>query len=105
MKFEKKYNASPFDPNDPRDAKTEFARTTLLAAFATVLEECEVETGEDLQDIAGGLLVGLVGVLFCYSVSTDENHASLRAGLLQLLPWAVDMVRSIDNLPPLSDNN
>lgn len=103
MGFAEKYNASPFDPNDPRDVRSEKARRVLVRAFIDSGLHTDASTGEDVQDIAAGLLVGLAGVVMAHSDQSDDNHASIRAGLIQIVPWAVDMVRAVDDLPPLSE--
>lgn len=105
QRFKLKYGATPFDPKDPRDARSERARKVLVGAALASMKKLDARTGEDMQDIAGGLLVGLVGVMFSFMESTDANHAALRASLIQLMPWAVDLVRDMEGLPPLSDGN
>lgn len=100
--FSKLYEASPFDPSDPRDRRSEEARKLLVVAALSALGKIDTPDGEALQDVAGGLLVGLVCVMSSLINDTDENHASLRAGLLELVPWSVDMMRSMQDLPPLS---
>ena len=102
--FAAKYGASPFDPDDPLDDMAEKARKLLVRSFRKNLRDLDATTGEEVQAIAGGMLVGLVGVMAAHLEPTDENHAALRAGLIQLVPWAVDMVRSIDGRPPLADD-
>ena len=103
QKFRRKHDASPFDGSDPRDARSEIARKILVRAFNDALETCDAKTSEDFHDIAGGLLVGLVCITAAHMENTDENHAALRAGLIQLIPWAVDLVRSMSDLPPLPE--
>jgi hypothetical protein len=98
----KLYGASPFDPADPRDRRSEEARKLLVTAAIDALDKIDAPDGEALQDVAGGLLVGLVCVMSSMIEGTDENHASLRAGLLELVPWSIDMMRSIQDLPPLA---
>lgn len=105
MGFAEKYSATPFDANNPRDCRSEKARVILTKAYMEVMDTVPVDTGDDLQDVAGGFLVGLVGILAAQMAKTDANHAALRAGIIQLVPWAVDMVRSMDDLPPISDSN
>ena len=95
MTFEEKYGAPPFDPNDPRDARIE--------AFNTAGRNTEAKTAEDTQDIMGGMLAGLACAMSQQMDTSDMNHAVLRAGLLDLIPWAVDLMRSIDGLPPLPE--
>jgi hypothetical protein len=99
--FAQKWNASPFDETDPRDRRSESARKILIKAALASMNNLDVKGGEDMQDIAGGFLVGLVNIMASMMEPTDENHSSLCAGLLQLVPWAIDVSRSLDGLPPL----
>jgi hypothetical protein len=100
----KKWGALPFDTSDPADIKADAARRMILESAIHALEEFSPENGHELQAVAGGLLVGLLEVMMSMMPSTDANHASLQAGLLQLLPWAVDQSRSISGLPPLNSD-
>jgi len=95
------YGATPFDENDPLDRMAEQARQTMLTAALSSLAHIDARNGEQLQSVAGGLLVGLVCVVGSMAETTDENHAAMRAGLLQLVPWAIDMMRSMEGLGPL----
>lgn len=104
MDMGQKYGAGLFDPDDPSCARAERARKILCLAFAEAASEIDTPDGEAVRDIAGGLLVGLVGILAAHSHGSDEDYAAIRAGLLQLTPWAVDMVRSINGLPTLVDD-
>lgn len=103
--FQTKYNATPFDSGDPRDVLSERARKIVVGAFIDALDTVDAKTGQDSQDILAGLLVGVVGIMIGSFESTDQNHAAIRASFLQVIPWAVDVVRSMENLPPLSDGN
>ncbi len=103
MGFREKYDASPFDPADPRDAKSEAARVILIGAFKDALHTVDAQSGEDVQDIMCGLLLGLVCIVSAHVENNDQSHAAIRSSLIQLAPWAVDMMRSIDGLPPLAE--
>ena len=103
MGFAERYNATPFDPNNRGDALSERARVVLVDAFLEALSEVDAKNGEDMQSIASGLLVGLICVMMAQMKTSDESHAALRAGLIELIPWAVDLVRTIDDLPPLPE--
>lgn len=93
---------TPFNPDDPFDATAEKARRVLISAF---LEELPCVTdAEQYQAVAAGMLVGLLGVLASMAERTDANDAALRSGMIQLIPWAIDMVRSVEgrtSLPPI----
>lgn len=104
-RFAEKYDATPFDPDDPFDALGEAARKIVATAFLESLEKVETRNGDELQAVAGGLLIGLIGCLRACAPPSDETDASIRAGLIELTPWAMDMARSVDDLPPLSDGN
>lgn len=103
MTFKIRYNASPFDPNDARDARSERARVILVSAFDRALEEMDAQTGEELQDIAGGLLVGSVGVMQALVTNDDATHRAMRDGMIELIPWAMDLIRDMQGLAPLED--
>jgi hypothetical protein len=96
-----KYNVGPFDPSDPRDARSEKARQVLIKAFLG----CEdmIYTGDDLQDVLSGLMLGVVSIMGAQIASTDESHAALRASLLEMIPYSVDLFRSMSDLPPLPE--
>ncbi len=100
--FQRRYDASPFDPTDKRDVNSEAARKIMLTSFIAAMETTRAESGEDLQDIAGGLLVGLVQIMMGLGPVDDVTHGHIRAGLLELIPWAVDMSRQQHGLPPLA---
>ncbi len=103
MAFEERYNVPPFDPNDPRDVMSDTARRIMIRAFQEAMHTVDAQSGEDLQDIMGGLLLGLVCVMSAHMETTDQSHAAIRSSLIRLAPWAVDMMRSFDDLPPLAE--
>ncbi|MEL7090224.1 MAG: hypothetical protein AAFN94_00680 [Pseudomonadota bacterium] len=105
MSFQRKYNATPFDPTNPTDRIAERSRKLLVKAFAEAGRKIKPGEADDLQAMLAGFLVGQICIIAAHMESSDENHASLRAGIIELVPWAVDMMRSIDDLPPLSDGN
>lgn len=99
--FQRKYSATPFDENSRFDRVADQSRAVLLAAFTRQLRKINAQSGDDVQAVAGGLLVGLVQIMMSHSEQTDANHAHIRAGLLELVPWAVDISRQQYDLPPL----
>lgn len=57
--------------------------------------------------LLGGLLVGIVQVLQATASSADgmtadEIDAAIRASIVQIAPWAVDMARSAEGKEPLA---
>ena len=101
--FERKYDASPFDPTNPRDARSEAARQIIINSFLAAMDEIKTRTPEDVQDIAGGLFVGLVCIMASHIERTDKNDAHLRAGLMQMIPWAIDLMRDMEGKPLLAE--
>ena len=102
--MERLYGAKPFDPNDRQQQIAEAARTLLLECALPVIQR--IEGGEDMPYLLGGLLVGIVQVAEATAgppMSRDEIDASIRASLIQLAPWAVDMARSVTDLEPLQN--
>lgn len=58
--------------------------------------------------LLGGLLVGIVQVLQATASSAngmtrDEIDAAIRASIIQIAPWAVDMARSAEGKEPLAN--
>lgn len=99
--FQQKWDASPFDENSDYDRIAETARKAVIATWLNLGHEGLANDGEGVSAIAGGLLLGHVCILA--SFISDEDHDKLRAGLLQTIPWAVDMMRDMSGLPPLPE--
>lgn len=101
MELAEKYDVEPFDINDPREARSEKARKAVIDAFLNCDEM--IYTGDDLQDVMCGLLFGVVCIMGSQLQPTDESHAALRASVLQMTPYSVDLYRSMLGLDPLVD--
>jgi hypothetical protein len=101
--FRRKYDAQAFDSSDSKDALAEEARRLMIRTASDAELHLKAPDGEHLQYMTGGLLLGLICFAAANMKQTDEAHASLRAGLIQMMPWAIDMMRSIDGRPPLAD--
>lgn len=101
--FIRKYDATPFDPSDRQEALAENARKILVGAFLESVDGVSAEDGDDLRYILGGLLVGLACVMSSHMRADDQSHAALRSSLIEMTPWAVDMMRSIYDLRPLPE--
>ena len=99
--FRRRYNAEPFEITNRHDALAEKSRQIITGAMLEALEDIDARNGEDINAVVAGLLVGLVGGASCFMPSSE--HASLRAALIQLIPWAVDLNRSMTDLPPLPE--
>lgn len=92
-KFQRRHPfATPFDPRDPADQLGEAARRHLLDSAAPLLKAAR--SNEDIAAVLGGLLVGIAQIMQACLVDGDEADAAIRATILQLAPWAVDMARS-----------
>ena len=101
-----KYAASKFDPNDPNDRVAERARKAILAAYKETITDEDNEADRELEYILAGLLVGVTQVMQAIATENgDQTDAAIRASIIQMTPWAVDMARSFKNRPPLSDAN
>lgn len=101
--FVRKYGSRAFDADKRGDAVAEAARQAMISAFLIQAGDMGGVSGEDVRFIASGLMVGLACVIAAHVPKTDQSHAQIRSSLLQLSPWAVDMMRSIDGMGPLSD--
>lgn len=103
--FQRLYDAKPFDPDDYQDQLGEAARRLLLDSALPVTSL--VRTGDDMPYLLGGLLVGIVQILQATAggagMSRDEIDAAIRASLMQIAPWAVDMARSAGGKEPLAN--
>jgi hypothetical protein len=100
--FQRLYGAEPFDPNDRQQQLAESARKLLLA---TAIDTTKlVQGGQDMPYLLGGLLVGIVQVLQATAnPQDDETDAAIRASIMQIAPWAVDMARSCEGKEPLAN--
>ena len=98
-----KWGATPFDPTDPNDAVGESARKAVLDAFANV--KADVDGADRAGEyLLGGMLVGVVQVMQAsLDADGEQFDAQIRASLMQIAPWAVDMARSAQDRPPLAD--
>lgn len=100
--FQRRYpTATPYDPADSADQLGEAARRHLLNGAAPLLEAAR--SNEDIAAVLGGLLVGIAQIMQADLVACDEADAAIRASMLQLTPWAVDMARAAQGKGPLSD--
>jgi hypothetical protein len=101
--FQRLYGATAFDPNDRQDQLGEAARLLILDAALPVL--ARVQSGKDMPHLLGGLLVGIVQITQAVArpggMTADEIDASIRASIIQIAPWAVDMARSAEGKEPL----
>lgn len=106
--MERLYGSKVFDPEDRGDQIGETARLALIDAAASTRINQGVMSGEDMPYLLGGLIVGIVQILQATAscadgMSRDEIDAAIRASIMQIAPWAVDMARSVDGLEPLAD--
>lgn len=103
--FARLYGATAFNPDDRQDQIGELARTSLLEAALASAVTMKVQDGNDMATLLGGLLVGIVQVMEAVAtgIPRDEIDAAIRASIMQLAPWAVDMERSSDKLEPLAN--
>jgi hypothetical protein len=99
--FVRLYGAGPFDENNPQDQLGETARRAVLQAAEKAI--CSVRSGADMPYVIGGLLVGIVQLVQAATNQSDEDDAAIRASILQLTPWAVDMARSVSGKEPLAN--
>jgi hypothetical protein len=104
--FQRLYDAKPFDPDDRQDQLGEAARRLLISTALPVTSL--VQDGKDMPFLLGGLLVGIVQVLQATASSSngmtrDEIDASIRASIVQIAPWAVDMARSAEGKEPIAN--
>lgn len=99
--FQRLYDAEPFDPTDRHDMMAETARRMLIDTFRASLQDLDAQSGEDVQAILAGLMVGIACVTACQMPISDQSHAAIRSGVIEMVPFSVDMMRDIINLPPL----
>lgn len=101
--FQRLYGATPFDPNDRQDQIGEAARKHMLkVANETGLIFREF-TDQDMAYLIGGMIVGVVQILQSTGPRSDATDAAIRASILQITPWAVDMSRSTEGKEPLAN--
>ncbi|MEP2977992.1 MAG: hypothetical protein ABJO86_00815 [Lentilitoribacter sp.] len=91
---------SDFDPNDPFDATAEKFRVMLIHTF---LESGEIITYEDINPAIYGMLVGIASI--ACSCSKPDGHLHLTKAMIAYLPYAVNAVREMQDLPPLPQDN
>lgn len=94
---------APFDPTDPRDAASDAVRKIVLDAFIQASNVLHPKTDEDIADIMGGLMTGIVSIAMAHMKETDEAHSGIRDYLLTSVPWAIDWVRAMKDMPPLPE--
>ena len=94
--FERIYKATPFDPSDRQDQIGEAARKAVIQSALQTNLTMGVRDGQDMPYLLGGLLVGLVQVVQATAGRSDETDAAIRASIMQIAPWAVDMARSTE---------
>ncbi len=103
-KFEVKYGAVRFDPNDPNDVLAERARIAVLRAYAETIDGDDTDPVQGMDYLLGGLLVGIVQVLQANcSGDPDYADAAIRSSILQTAAWAVDSARAFDGRDPLAE--
>ena len=95
-----KWGSTLFDSDSRFDVLAEHARQNVVRAFlASMTDDNSPRTGEEMQAVFTGLLMGLVGIMGTHV--RPENHGQMRAGMVKMIPWAVDMMRALQDLPPL----
>ena len=99
--FQRLYDATPFDPDDPLDQIGEVARQMVLTSALGVIQKLHVKTPEETNIQIGGMIVGLVQVMQASFGASDEVDAAIRASIIQTAPWAVDLARTIQGKGPL----
>lgn len=104
--FERLYGATRFDPDDRQDQIGEAARKAVIDSAISTGCTFGVIDGEDMPSLLGGLMVGIVQVAQSVASSgrgmtADEIDAAIRASIIQIAPWSVDMARSAQGREPL----
>lgn len=102
MKYPNLSDLEAFDPNDPFDARANHASKFLVQTYLDLHVVNPVLTGEDLQATAGGLLVGLLGIVLSHAA--PDEHEKIVEGVVQLVPWAAQQARGAMGLPPIEPN-
>lgn len=103
--FERKYGGQKFDMDNRLDAMAEAARQKVCETFLQAMEEDAPQTAEETQYLVAGMMIGICCVAASIAGDSDRDHAMVRSGIIEMTPWAVDMMRQILDLPPLSDGN
>jgi hypothetical protein len=101
--FQEIYDAKPFDPNSRPDQLGEIGRQVVLkAAAGSARQAGEFANGQEVMDMLGGMMVGLVQVAQA-SLQGDEDRidAAIREMLTMNAAWAVDLARSCEGKDPL----
>ncbi|MDZ7906403.1 MAG: hypothetical protein U5N55_11955 [Cypionkella sp.] len=103
--FERLYNATPFDPDSREDQIGEAARRTLIKAAIETDVTRSVCNGADMPYLLGGLLVGIAQIMksAATGIPDDEIDAAIRVSIIQVAPWAVDMMRASQGKEPLAN--
>ena len=102
MDFQTKYAATPFDGNSEFDVNAEAARKFAVGAFINCMKSIKSETPDDIQSLVGGLLVAIVQIQMSMVEESDHDHAILREHMAKVIPWAIDLTRDMQGLPPLT---
>jgi hypothetical protein len=100
--FQQIYDASPFNPNDRTDQLGELGRQMILTAAIDIHSDAgELANGQEVMDIVGGMLVGLVQVAQASLNRSDQADTAILEMITMNARWAVDMARACDGLDPL----
>lgn len=103
--FQRLYGATAFDPSDRQDRLGEAARKMLINTALNTEVTGLVRGGSDMPYLIGGLLVGIVQVLQATATpQDDQTDAAIRASIIQIAPWAVDMARTVEGKEPLAND-
>ncbi len=90
-----------FDPSFRCDQIGEAARQMILSAAIEAGTVSSVQNADEVPFLLGGLMVGIVQIMQSATGQSDEIDAAIRASIMQVAPWAVDMAREIEGRPPL----
>lgn len=100
--FQRLYNATPFYPNDRTDQLGEFGRQMVLkAALGASRNIGELANAQEVMDVVGGMMVGLVQFAQSSLERGDPADRAIREMLVMNAAWAVDLVRSSEGLDSL----
>lgn len=84
---------------------TKYRLATELRALLDCAEALldQVKSNDELPHVLGGLMVGIAQIMQVATRRDDQADAAIRASMIQLAPWAVDMARAMQGNGPLSD--
>lgn len=100
--FQEIYDASPFDPTSRTDQLGELGRDMVLkAALGLHRDAGELASAQEVMDIVGGMMVGLVQVAQASLTNSDAADIAIREMIIMNAAWAVDMARSCEGKDPL----